>query len=202
LISAKQEYSLAGQCCSANPFAITHTAIHLPQGSTPDPLTTSQYDLLGRVTMVTLPGGNTLQTIYSGSVVTTTDQVNRKTKREDVDTRSDHGFTPFLSAAFDGHYECARTLLERGADINAQDEEGYTGLMFLAKHKEDSKSGIKKKVFSSLTGIDPMKTARLLLDQGADVNIKNKHGKTALMLAEEKGNIQMVELLKQAGAAE
>lgn len=53
-----------------------------PQGSSPGPVTTNQYDLLGRVTMVTLPGGNTEQTAYSGSIVTTTDQVNRKIKRE------------------------------------------------------------------------------------------------------------------------
>jgi RHS repeat-associated protein len=53
-----------------------------PQGGTPGPATTYQCDQLGRVTMVTLPDGNTIQTSYSGSVVTVTDQVNRKIKRE------------------------------------------------------------------------------------------------------------------------
>jgi RHS repeat-associated protein len=53
-----------------------------PQGGTPGPVTSYQYDQLGRVTQVTLPGGNTIQTSYSGSVVTVTDQVNRKIKRE------------------------------------------------------------------------------------------------------------------------
>ncbi|MEK6289059.1 MAG: RHS repeat-associated core domain-containing protein, partial [Acidobacteriota bacterium] len=53
-----------------------------PQGGTPGPTTTYQYDQLGRVTVETLPGGNTVQTAYSGSVVTVTDQVNRKIKRE------------------------------------------------------------------------------------------------------------------------
>ncbi len=56
-----------------NPFA---------QGGTPGPATTYQYDLLGRVTTVTLPGGNTVQTTYSNSTVTVTDQVGRKIKRE------------------------------------------------------------------------------------------------------------------------
>jgi YD repeat-containing protein len=53
-----------------------------PQGGTPGPVTTYQRDQLGRVTVVTLPDGNTIQTAYSGSVVTVTDQVNRKIKRE------------------------------------------------------------------------------------------------------------------------
>jgi len=53
-----------------------------PQGGTPGPVTSYQYDQLGRATQVTLPDGNTVQTIYSGSVVTVTDQVNRKIKRE------------------------------------------------------------------------------------------------------------------------
>jgi RHS repeat-associated protein len=57
-----------------NPFA---------QGGTPGPVTTYAYDLLGRNTVVTLPGGNTVQTSYTNSaIVTVTDQVNRKIKRE------------------------------------------------------------------------------------------------------------------------
>jgi RHS repeat-associated protein len=53
-----------------------------PQGGTPGPATSYQYDQLGRVIVVTLPDGNTIQTFYSGSIVTVTDQVNRKIKRE------------------------------------------------------------------------------------------------------------------------
>src|SRR6185295_1906384 len=54
-----------------------------PQGGTPGPVTTYTYDLLGRNTVVTLPGSNTVQTSYANSaIVTVTDQVNRKIKRE------------------------------------------------------------------------------------------------------------------------
>jgi RHS repeat-associated protein len=53
------------------------------EGSTPSSYTTSyQYDSLGRATVVTLPDGNTIQYNYSGATVTTTDQVNRKIRRE------------------------------------------------------------------------------------------------------------------------
>jgi RHS repeat-associated protein len=53
-----------------------------PQGGTPGAVSTYQYDLLGRNTLVTLPGGNTVQTNYDSSMVTVTDQVNRKVKSE------------------------------------------------------------------------------------------------------------------------
>ena len=56
-----------------NPFAV---------GGQPGPATINQYDSLGRGTVVTLPDGNTIQNQFSGSTVTVTDQVNRKTKRE------------------------------------------------------------------------------------------------------------------------
>jgi RHS repeat-associated protein len=53
------------------------------QGGAPGPVTTFQYDQQGRVTLLTLPGGNTVQTTYTGGdIVAVTDQVNRKIKRE------------------------------------------------------------------------------------------------------------------------
>ncbi len=42
--------------------------------------------------------------------------------------------------------------------------------------------------------------AKLLLDNGADVNYKNKNGKTALMRAAEKGQSEVVRFLLQCGA--
>lgn len=55
-----------------NPF--TH-------GGTPGPATAYAYDVLGRVTLVTLPDRQTVQTSYGGNTVTRTDQVNRKVSR-------------------------------------------------------------------------------------------------------------------------
>ncbi|MCI0490011.1 MAG: hypothetical protein L0229_25750, partial [Blastocatellia bacterium] len=48
----------------------------------PQHWTVSSYDDLGRVTEVTLPDGQTLQTDYNGVEVTVTDQVGRKRKSE------------------------------------------------------------------------------------------------------------------------
>ena len=49
---------------------------------------------------------------------------------------------------------------------------------------------------------DVMQYLNTLLTAGADVNAKDKDGKTALKLAQEAGNEKIVELLKQAGAKE
>ncbi|MEK6303905.1 MAG: hypothetical protein AABO41_24640 [Acidobacteriota bacterium] len=76
-IGAQMNYSydnMGHLLTQTNPF---------PQGGTPGPVTTYQYDQLGRTTLVTLPGGNTVQTAYNGAnIMTVTDQVNRKLKRE------------------------------------------------------------------------------------------------------------------------
>jgi RHS repeat-associated protein len=67
-------YDAMGRVASrTNPFAT---------GGTPGPATTFQYDVLGRVTITTLPDGNTVQNSYIGPTVTGTDPVNRKIKRE------------------------------------------------------------------------------------------------------------------------
>jgi YD repeat-containing protein len=67
-------YDAMGRMVSrTNPF---------PAGGTPGPATGYQYDALGRTTLATLPDGNSVQNTYSGSLVTVTDQVNRKTQRQ------------------------------------------------------------------------------------------------------------------------
>jgi RHS repeat-associated protein len=53
-----------------------------PQGGTPGPATTYQYDPFGRQTVATTPDNSSAQTTYSGKLTTLTDQVNRKIKRE------------------------------------------------------------------------------------------------------------------------
>ena len=67
-------YDAMGRVASrTNPFTA---------GGTPGPSTSFQYDALGRQMLVTQPDGNTIQITYSGNTVTTTNQVNRKSKQE------------------------------------------------------------------------------------------------------------------------
>ena len=46
------------------------------------------------------------------------------------------------------------------------------------------------------------KTVKMLLEAKADVNVANKDGDTALSIARQQGNKEIVQLLKSAGAKE
>jgi ankyrin repeat protein len=68
-------------------------------------------------------------------------------------------------------------LVDRGADVNAQDEKGRTALMIAGSNTDSVKA---------------------LLEAGADPDIRDRTGKTAIML----GTWAVQRLLRQAGASE
>lgn len=81
--------------------------------------------------------------------------------------------------------ERAQQLLDQGADIDARliNADGFTALMMAVK-KKDNADGV-----------------RWLLGRGADPDIENYSGRTALHLAARDGRTEHVELLLAAGAA-
>ena len=79
-----------------------------------------------------------------------------------VDITDDRETTPLMYAAEIGSVEAMRLLVDRGADVNAQNAFGSTALMWSVP--------------------DPAKV-RLLLDHGAQVNTTAKSGRTALIIA-------------------
>jgi hypothetical protein len=76
-----------------------------------------------------------------------------------------------------GDVEEVRELLEKGADVNAKNNDGWTPLHDAAGH-------------------DHVDFARLLVENGADVNAKNNDGKTPIDIAREKGHNDIVKLLE------
>lgn len=75
-----------------------------------------------------------------------------------------------------------KVLLENSADINIKDNEGKTALMYAVKDK------------------DNLGKVKLLIEFGADINTKDNDGNTALNIAREAGNIEIANLLVEAGA--
>ncbi len=89
--------------------------------------------------------------------------------------------TALMEAVRNRKIEAAKALLTAYPDVDAVDWEGYTVLMFAAV------SGQRDSV-------------NVLLAYGADVNVKNKVGSSALMMA--SGYPKVSEQLKEAGAVE
>ncbi|MBI4654475.1 MAG: ankyrin repeat domain-containing protein [Nitrospirae bacterium] len=84
-------------------------------------------------------------------------------------------------AVKEGNITRVRTSIDKGADINAKDNDGFTALMFAS--------------YSGHTDI-----VEVLLAKGADVNAESNDGLTALMSASSKGHTDIVEVLLAKGA--
>ncbi len=88
------------------------------------------------------------------------------------------GCTSLMTAVYQGNIEATKSLLANDADVNEENENEETALMFARK----------KKIID------------ILLEHGADIEKENASGKTALMLAIEKGRKQAFRALLARGA--
>ena len=102
-----------------------------------------------------------------------------------IDNFSDIVATTALNyASVNGYRKMVEFLIEKGADVNQEDAEGYTALMLA------SREGYKKIV-------------ELLLENGADVNVRGyemHYNMTALHYASIRGDEEIVKLLIEKGA--
>ena len=85
--------------------------------------------------------------------------------------------------------QVVQLLLEKGADVNAQDKRGEPVLIQAVSSWANARFSVEA-LFSPLV--------KALIARGADVNAKDPDGKTVLMRAEKKPKI--VRLLKHSGA--
>lgn len=95
------------------------------------------------------------------------------------------GQTPLHAAAENGFHDIVVLLVEQDADVNAQDNDGWTPLHWACSMKLEDGAG---------------PTVEALLKGEASVGIQTTEGDTALHFAAANGHLEAVKLLIKAGA--
>ena len=99
---------------------------------------------------------------------------------ESINAKGHGGWTPLMYAALYGDAAAVGLLLDKGANVNAQNEDGATALMY---------------------AIDNVEKTRLLLDHKANPNLRSGQGRTALLIAVQwPGSYPIAKLLIERGA--
>ena len=100
------------------------------------------------------------------------------------------GFHPLGLACFFGHIDAARLLLERGANVNAlsTNEHVQTAAIHAAAAAEGKDGSVRYEL------------VRLALEHGADPNLRQGGGFTAIDAARQNGDERVEQLLLDHGA--
>jgi hypothetical protein len=125
------------------------------------------------------------------------------------------GWTPLMLAARKGDTELLNLLLSHGADVDAKSlVQNRTALMEAVRNRKIQAAKILLAAYPDVDAVDwegytvlmfaavsgQRDSVNVLLAHGADVNVKNKVGSSALMMA--SGYPKVSQQLKEAGAVE
>lgn len=102
---------------------------------------------------------------------------------EAINFYAEDGFTPLGLACYFGQYDVARYLVFKGADVNLP-----------------SNNGFKVYPLHSAAAGNYTQIARMLIENNAQINVKQQAGATALHSAAQNGNIDLLILLLEHGA--
>ena len=123
--------------------------------------------------------------------------------------------TPLLWASPSASVEFIKTLIDLGADVNAQRTDdkvaplhlaagwnNYVAVDILLKHGADvgHLNTSKTAGLHACAGKGSLSVSRLLIDSGCDINLRDNTGKTALYLAVENKHKYMVKCLLESEA--
>jgi ankyrin repeat protein len=100
-----------------------------------------------------------------------------------INKHADDGFTPLGLACYFGQFEVARYLILKGADVNLPSNNGFNVLP------------IHSAAAGNYTDI-----VRILIENGAQVNVRQQAGATPLHSAAQNGNLELLIMLLENGA--
>ena len=126
----------------------------------------------------------------------------------DVDSNwNSEKWTPLMNATGTGHNAIRDYLVDHGADTSLKSADGRTaeeiGFAFLEKSLEDDDlmpQNNQPELIDAIIHGGSGQKANALIAQGADVNVRNAHDQTPLMLAAYYGYADTVRLLIDKGA--
>jgi serine/threonine protein kinase len=125
-----------------------------------------------------------LEAVYRGDVNTVKFLLDRLVLKNSL---NDHGQSVLLIAARSGNREIVQLLLNSGATPDIRDSSGATVLIHLVKHPS-----LKNR----------LEVMNDLIAHGANLNLVDYSGRSALRIAKETNQQEVVKLLKSAGSKE
>ena len=123
--------------------------------------------------------------IFEASATGKINNVIRQLARDPqlVNVYAEDGFQPLGLASYFGHLELAKYLIKAGAPINSP-----------------SRNGLKAAPIQSAAAAGHDKVVQLLLENGADPNVREQGGYTPLHAAAQNGDEEMIRTLIYGGA--
>lgn len=123
------------------------------------------------------------------------------------------GETPLHCAAYWGNIEIVKVLLENGAEVNHQTKDGKTPLYCAEKGKQKetvnllkqhggvvvTQDQLNEELFAAVEAND-IEAVKQAIEEGAEVNSKNRYGNTPLHWSAEHGHTEIVKLLIENAA--